>query len=69
MVKIGLFFVEICLTRVFFDLLEVLLAAFSKKYTDFEILLLRKYFFVTIIITELISIKKHSYFIINVCVI
>lgn len=43
--------------------------AFSKKYTDFEILLLRKDFFVTIIITELISIKKHSYFIINVCVI
>lgn len=45
------------------------IAAFSKKYTDFEILLLRKDFFVTIIITELISIKKHSYFIINVCVI
>ncbi|CUB38905.1 hypothetical protein BN2127_JRS8_00819 [Bacillus amyloliquefaciens] len=45
------------------------ITAFFKKYTDFEILLLRKEFFVTIIITELISIKKHSYFIINVCVI
>lgn len=45
------------------------ITAFLKKYTDFEILLLRKEFFVTIIITELISIKKHSYFIINVCVI
>lgn len=43
--------------------------AFQKKYTDFEILLLLKDFFVTIIITELISIKKHSYFIINMCVI
>lgn len=43
--------------------------AISKKYTDFEILLLLKDFFVTIIITELISIKKHSYFIINMCVI
>lgn len=43
--------------------------AFLKKYTDFEILLLLKDFFVTIIITELISIKKHSYFIINMCVI
>ncbi len=45
------------------------ITVFFKKYTDFEILLLRKEFFVTIIITELISIKKHSYFIINVCVI
>ncbi len=45
------------------------ITAFFLKYTDFEILLLRKDFFVTIIITELISIKKHSYFIINVCVI
>ncbi len=53
-----------------FLLLAILVnTAFSKKYTDFEILLLRKDFFVTIIITELISIKKHSYFIINVCVI
>lgn len=45
------------------------ITAFFKKSTDFKILLLLNDFFVTIIITELISIKKHSYFIINVCVI
>ncbi len=53
----------------FLVLTTPVIKAFQKKYTDFEILLLLKDFFVTIIITELISIKKHSYFIINMCVI